>query len=201
MVELMQAVLLPTALGQSLRLVHRLRDFATRRKNQISIVAQVLIELMVFSAALRAGDSLHQISLSSETVAATSTTDGMELLSDAEVRRQTPSPISATGVGVAWVSCAGLHLVTLGLGWSLARLCGVSRPEQIAVAFAGSQKTLPIGIYVANNAVFATAYPFAMFPMLLFHTSQLFLDTAIASRLALRSEKPAASPASFTTAK
>ncbi|HTI50553.1 MAG TPA: bile acid:sodium symporter, partial [Planctomycetaceae bacterium] len=64
-----------------------------------------------------------------------------------------------------------------------------ARAEAAAVAFAGSQKTLPIGIYVSG--LFAAAFPFAMFPMLLYHTSQLFLDTWLASRMAARSDSPA----------
>jgi sodium/bile acid cotransporter 7 len=78
--------------------------------------------------------------------------------------------------------------VGLSAGWWLACATGSPRRDAAAVAFAGSQKTLPIGIYVAG--LFGAAYPFALFPMLLYHTTQLFFDTWLASRLAAREPSP-----------
>ena len=54
------------------------------------------------------------------------------------------------------------------------------------------QKTLPIGIYLATDeSIFGNpgllegqGVPFAVFPMLMYHAWQLFIDTAIADRLA-----------------
>jgi sodium/bile acid cotransporter 7 len=162
MLDLLVAVLLPTAAGQLLRAIPPLGQFATRYKTEISTCAQVLIELMVLTAALRAGDKLHDWLHSAETPQG--------------------SPISVASLLVALVSCAGLHLVVLVTGWWLAGRAGLPVGAQRAVAFAGSQKTLPIGLYIATNPLtFGTTHPFAMFPMLLYHTSQLFLDTAIAS--------------------
>jgi len=178
--ELIQAVLAPTLLGQALRLSGPLKAFASRYKTEISTAAQVLIEVMVFTAALQAGMKLRQLqvpagppAVSGELVAPLAPTDAATVIAE---------PVTLTGVLIALASVAGIHLTVLTVGWFTSRALGFARPEATAVAFAGSQKTLPIGIYVATHAV-AAPYPFAIFPMLLYHTSQLFLDTAIASRL------------------
>ncbi|MEE3284988.1 MAG: bile acid:sodium symporter, partial [Planctomycetota bacterium] len=58
--------------------------------------------------------------------------------------------------------------------------------DRIAVLFGSSQKTLPIGVYLATSPEIGIAAmnPFAVFPMLMFHASQLFVDTIIAGRIA-----------------
>ena len=68
---------------------------------------------------------------------------------------------------------------------ALARACkrrvrSASRwPDSIAVAFAGSQKTLMVGAYVA-----LAVGPLAILPMVAYHAVQLFVDTLIADRWA-----------------
>lgn len=188
MTELMQAVLIPTVLGQLLRIPAKSRQFAVRYKVQIGIAAQVLIELMVFTAALRAGTKLYEMRAPPAQVETGVSISADETGADSGAATQR-EPVTATALVIVLLSCAGVHVGVLATGWFLARRLGIPAPEAAAVAFAGSQKTLPIGLYVATNpATFGVAYPFAMFPMLLFHTSQLFLDTAVASRLAGRHE-------------
>jgi sodium/bile acid cotransporter 7 len=189
--ELVQAVLAPTLLGQALRMVGPLRDFATRYKTEISTAAQVLIEVMVFSAALQAGMKLRQLQVSPGPPAVSGE---LTVPNDPGAPPVGVSePVTLMGVLVALASVAGIHLAVLAVGWFTSRALGIARPEATAVAFAGSQKTLPIGVYVATHAV-AAPYPFAIFPMLLYHTSQLFLDTAIASRLKPPDPPPPAPP-------
>jgi sodium/bile acid cotransporter 7 len=81
----------------------------------------------------------------------------------------------------------------MGIGRSLSRLLGFERGELIAVVFAGSQKTIPIGLLIATDvAMFGDpnllgpgqGVPFAVFPVLMYHASQLFIDTAVADRFA-----------------
>jgi sodium/bile acid cotransporter 7 len=189
--ELVQAVLAPTLLGQALRLAGPLRDFATRYKTEISTAAQVLIEVMVFSAALKAGVKLQQLQVppGPPVVSGELTTP----LDSGDTTAVIAESVTLTGVLVVLASVAGIHLAVLAVGWFTSRALGIARPEATAVAFAGSQKTLPIGLYVASHAV-AAPYPFAIFPMLLYHTSQLFLDTAIASRLKPPDPPPPAPP-------
>jgi sodium/bile acid cotransporter 7 len=170
MVNLLLTVLLPTLVGQGLRLAGQsfaalrpLHEFATYRKQQIGIAAQMLIVAVVFTAALRAGVALH--------------TYGSERV-----------PLLA--VALVWGSCVLAHLAAIFSGLGTARALGLPTDVADAVGFAGSQKTLPIGVYISSLAVFQD-YPFVMLPILLFHASQLFLDTVIASHLAERA-KPAA---------
>jgi sodium/bile acid cotransporter 7 len=166
MVKLLLTVLTPTLAGQGLRLAGQmipvlkpLHEFATYRKQQIAITAQLLIVAVVFTAALRAGMALH--------------THG--------------STLSLISVAVVWGSCVITHMAAITCGLSLSHLLRLPTDVADAVGFAGSQKTLPIGAYIASLDVFKE-FPFVMLPMLLFHASQLFLDTLIAGYLADRAK-------------
>ncbi|MSR57311.1 MAG: hypothetical protein EXS05_06535 [Planctomycetaceae bacterium] len=163
-VDLLVAVLAPTVAGQLLRQPARGHQFAEQHKGSIGVCAQVLIEVLVLTAALRAGTALNEMSTSDAT-----------------------APVTTAGLAGVWISCMAIHLTALAAGWCLARRVGCARAEAAAVAFAGSQKTLPIGLYVAD--LFGSAFPFAMFPMLLYHTSQLFFDTWLASRMAAKASE------------
>lgn len=163
MQELLLTVLVPTVLGQALRQPKRARAFVDRHKAGFSVLAQVLIELTVTTAALRAGQTLRAASLGDDSGTA----------------------VTIGGALIVWACCIAVHLCGLGSGLFLARRLKFAPAECAPVAFAGSQKTLPIGLYIASDpALFGTAFPFALFPMLLYHVSQLFLDTLIAGRLA-----------------
>jgi sodium/bile acid cotransporter 7 len=202
MVELLKTVLVPTLAGQFLRQEARLKAFAVRHKAPISVAAQVLIELMVFTAALKAGMALHAMNSSAPVADAasvgarqfqTTTHDNPRVASNPTRPRGTasaqpatttanPGRITTAALAVVWGSCVALHVAGLAVGWFTARGLGIGRPESIATAFAGSQKTLPIGLMLSVQ--YGGDYPFAMFPMLLYHASQLFLDTIIASQVA-----------------
>ena len=167
MINLLLTVLLPTMAGQGLRLagqffvvLNPLHDFATYRKQQIGIVAQSLIVAVVFTAALRAGVALH-----------THGSDRVPLLA----------------VVVVLGSSLLAHIVALFAGLGTAHALRMPAEVASAVGFAGSQKTLPIGVYISSLAVFEN-YPFVMLPILLFHVSQLFLDTVVASHLSERAK-------------
>ncbi len=152
--RLLMAVLIPGLLGQLLRLFRLAREFAVRRKSHISVVAMGCILLLVFASACDSGQQLR----GSGTV---------------------PN-LSATAL--VWISCIFIHLAAMALAVCVARMTGVSAFDQPAVAFASSQKTLPIGVLLAREP--SADAPFAVFPMLMFHTSQLIIDTAIAHRMA-----------------
>lgn len=178
MLDLVLAVLAPTIVGQLLRQPARLHDFAVRHKSAIGVVAQILIELLVLTAALRAGTAFHQ--MQTATYLATTAVD-----SGAAVSLPSSRPVTLLAFAIVWGSCVSIHLAALAVGGGLARRTGSPRADATAVAFAGSQKTLPIGLYIATDPqLFGAAHPFALFPMLLYHTSQLFFDTWLASRLA-----------------
>ncbi len=93
------------------------------------------------------------------------------------------NPADGAATAVLLASVLALHLGMLWLGWEAGRLCGRTRKERIAIAFSGSQKTLPVGLLVAADpASFGPLFPFAVFPLLVYHIAQLFLDSAIAGR-------------------
>lgn len=158
-------VLGPTVAGQLLRLVPACGAFATRHKVGLGVLAQSLILSLVFFSATRAGERL----------AIAGTGPG------------------AGAVALVWGTCIGLHVAALLVAWWGARLLGIARPEAIGATFAASQKTLPIGILLATDKrIFGNpdllgagvGVPFAIFPILMFHASQLFLDDLIADRFA-----------------
>ncbi len=78
--------------------------------------------------------------------------------------------------------CWGLHLVGIGAGLYGGRLLRMSRPDCIAAAIAGSQKTLPVGLYLFQK-YFQADFPLALAPLVFYHASQMVLDTLIAERL------------------
>lgn len=75
-----------------------------------------------------------------------------------------------------WASCIVLHLAAAGAAWWAGGLFRFAEADRRAIVLAGSQKTLPIGLLVSE----ATGMPFSIVPMLMFHASQLFIDTWIA---------------------
>ena len=94
--------------------------------------------------------------------------------------RQTPLPVRMV-LALAG-ACLGIHLVGWGAGWWAARWgLRTGRPQAAAVAFSSSQKTLPVGLYVANT--FFPTLGLAALPMLVYHLCQLLCDTWIAARL------------------
>ncbi|MEX1231745.1 MAG: bile acid:sodium symporter [Planctomycetaceae bacterium] len=153
--QLFWVVLIPTAIAQSLRLSALCREFALSRKIVMGVAAQLLILTLVGTSACKGGLQLSTFGAGP----------------------------SLSAVLLVWVCCAGIHLAGLLISYSGGRLWKFRLEDRIAVAFAGSQKTLPIGILLATDAaIFGKQFPFAVFPMLMFHATQLFLDTAVADR-------------------
>jgi sodium/bile acid cotransporter 7 len=72
-----------------------------------------------------------------------------------------------------------VHLSLLITGIHSARMLGMNRADSIAVAIAGSQKTLMIGLDIALEFGGLT-----ILPVVAYHVVQLVLDTLIADRLA-----------------
>ncbi len=157
MERLLYVVLVPTLLGQAARMIPVAGRIAVEHKPRIGIIAQGLILVLVFAAAsLKAGPRLG--------------TEGVDL----------------GAVMLVWVCCLGLHLGAMVIGGAGARLMRFTREDRIAVLFGSSQKTLPIGVFLATSTEFGfgEAYPLAVFPMLMFHATQLFVDTIIAGKIA-----------------
>ncbi|MDC0261919.1 bile acid:sodium symporter [Planctomycetaceae bacterium] len=160
--RLVQAVLIPTILGQLLRLIPANTRFATERKIPIGVFAQGMILMLVFTASMKAGLQLAS--------------------GEAE--------IGVAALFLVWVSCLGLHLTGAAVGWWGSGLLKLPLADRKAILFSASQKTLPIGVLLATDlTMFGNAgVPFAIFPMLMYHTTQLVVDTVIAHRLSLVKE-------------
>lgn len=158
--ELVGAVLIPTFLGQLARQIPFTHRIATQQKIVFGVVAQFFILVIVFVAACHAGSQL--------------------LASN--------SGPSTTDVLVLAASCVAVHLAALTVSYWGAKRIGFQREDCIAAAFAGSQKTLPISIFIATSPqMFGNpnlGVPFIALPILIYHASQLFVDTAIADHFA-----------------
>jgi sodium/bile acid cotransporter 7 len=84
--------------------------------------------------------------------------------------------------------CVGLHLAALIAGAWSANLLGFDRGEQVAVAFACSQKTLPVGLYLYET-YFKESHPLAIVPLVCYHVGQLVTDTLIADLFTRRGQQ------------
>ncbi len=165
MERLIYSVIIPTAAGQAIRVVPALAKLADRHKKVFSTCAQVLILSMVLLSSINAGTQLT-----------------VDVLDD-----------KALAFAVVWGSCLLLHVSAMLLAHGGNRVAGFDRADGIAVLFASSQKTLPIGVLLATDATMygnpnfvseGVGIPFAVFPIILYHISQLFFDTLVADRLA-----------------
>jgi sodium/bile acid cotransporter 7 len=155
--DLLVFLILPVALGQSIRSVPILARTAVRWKLVLGVVSQLLI----FSIILKAGVELFD--------------------------RLREGESSEPKLGALWMAallCLGTHLAALAGGFWSSRALRFDRPSQIAVAFACSQKTLPVALVLFDY--FKERYPLAVVPMVLYHLGQLFVDTFIADGLAGR---------------
>jgi len=147
-------LVLPVGVGQLLRAAPVLARTATRYKTPLGVISRLLIVVIMLRAAVEVRD---------------------------QAARET-SQLSAGAVLITLVVCLGTHLLALAGGFWSSRLLGFDRASRIAVAFAGSQKTLPVSLYLFE--VYFRSYPLAVVPMAFYHVGQLILDTFIADLLA-----------------
>ena len=90
------------------------------------------------------------------------------------------------------VICIVMLAIALFLtGWAGRRL-GLSREDQITVAFCGSQKSLASGIPMAQVLFTASTVGIMVLPLMLFHQIQLMTCSVLAQRWAKRTEIPTA---------
>lgn len=153
-IKLIQSALVPILIGQAARWIGPLKRVADKLKTPLGATAQICILLIVFSAALLQGPQL----------------------------RATPmggSLLWATLIAAASVTVLHVLALIIAFWGSIGLNC--TKVDVVAITFAGSQKTLPIGIYIATELL--TDVPFAVYPMLMFHAMQLFVDTLLLERL------------------
>jgi sodium/bile acid cotransporter 7 len=146
-------LVLPVGVGQLLRAPPLLARTATRYRTPLGVISRLLIVVIMLRAAVEVRDRATQ-----ET-----------------------AELTLGSVLIALVVCLGTHLLALTLGFWSSRLLGFDRSSRIAVAFAGSQKTLPVSLYLFD--VYFSSYPLAVVPIAFYHVGQLILDTFIADLL------------------
>ena len=146
--KLLCLVVLPMGLGQLLRLYRPIADWSVRQKQGLGVVAQIGILIVVLIGSIATA-----------------------------IRVKESGGGSVGQIVVVILMTAAIHLAVLAVGMMLARLLGYARESQIAVGFAGSQKTLMVGLSTAMEL------GVSIIPIVAFHTVQLILDTMIADRL------------------
>lgn len=148
--KLGMVVVFPMAVAQIVRLHKSVGTWSTKHKLSLGLAAQGGILSMVLVGAIQAG-----------------------------LRLRAQSPGWGELIALLWMAAVvlGLHLAMFWVGFQIAKSIRLSREDQIAVGFAGSQKTLMIGVTLA------TTLQVSIFPMVAYHILQLLADTSIAERL------------------
>jgi sodium/bile acid cotransporter 7 len=161
-VRLALLVALPIVAGQLLRTFASIRNWARHRKHGLSLYTQLGILSMVFVGAVESGRQIAGLD------------EGL-------------APLAGHIVAMCAL-VAAVHTTAWYLGyWTGGRL-GLSETDRIGVAFAGSQKTLMVGLAIAIDFG-----GLAVLPMVAYHVGQLLIDTVLADRLKSR-QKPTAPP-------
>jgi sodium/bile acid cotransporter 7 len=80
---------------------------------------------------------------------------------------------------VALGFCLGTHAAALAAGYWSGGLAGFSWGDRVAIAFAGSQKTLPVALFLFYD-YFKDKYPLAVVSLAFYHVGQLIVDTFVA---------------------
>jgi sodium/bile acid cotransporter 7 len=99
------------------------------------------------------------------------------------------SQIDALDLARLLVLCAILLAAVLAATWSAARALGFSKPDEIAIVFCGSKKSLASGVPMAGVLFPAATAGLALLPLMLFHQIQLMACAVIAQRYANRADE------------
>ncbi len=149
--KLFLLIVLPIFTAQLLRSIPLVGQWATASKRGLSTFAQIGILTIVFVGAVNGG--LKIASLDNQL-----------------------GPIAGQ-IALMTLLAAVVHTVAWWIGFRTAGRFGMDRGDQLAVAFAGSQKTLMVGLAIALSYGGLT-----VLPMLVFHVEQLLIDTLLAER-------------------
>lgn len=148
-------VVLPMIGAQLLRLHRPFASWATDRKKMLSILAQFGVLSMVVLGSAKAGHELAEL-----------------------------QNISLPNFVPMFLAVACTHALMLAVGFRLGVLLGLERGDCIAVGFAGSQKTLVVGLHLAVTYFGGLA----ILPMVTYHVFQLLFDTVVADKLRVEDE-------------
>ena len=148
-------VVLPMTVAQVLRLYQPVGAWATEHKTPLGVLAQFGVLSMIFLGSIGTGAKLFE--------------NGFD-------------PRAALEIPVAIAAVMSIHIGMFAVGILLARRFAMPRKDQIAVGFAGSQKTLMVGLHVAIDLGVSAI------PIVAYHVGQLLVDTVIADRFRNRLE-------------
>jgi sodium/bile acid cotransporter 7 len=87
------------------------------------------------------------------------------------------------------IICMALLGAVLALTTIAARLLGFSKPDEIAIVFCGSKKSLASGAPIAAALLTPAVAGVAMIPLMIFHQIQLMACAALAQRYARRPDQ------------
>jgi sodium/bile acid cotransporter 7 len=147
-------VVLPMVLAQFTRTYRRWANWATDNKSKLGIAAQCGILTMVFLGSIKVGPEM----------VGENAGHGIALL------------------GIALTMVLFVHIVVFWLGIAIGHWLKLSREDAVAVGFAGSQKTLMIGLLICLDL------EVLVIPIVLYHASQLIVDTLFADYLRTRND-------------
>lgn len=164
-VELIAFVVLPMGIAQATRFLPGVKPFVAKRRSILSVATQCGVLTMVLIGMVQTGQ--HPAG------------DGTASQFAAEQKL-----LDLLAMGFATVA---VHVTALGAGWYGSGALGFRREDRIAVAIAGSQKTLMIGLDLAAT------FGFSILPMITYHAGQLILDTFFVERMVATAPKPPAS--------
>jgi sodium/bile acid cotransporter 7 len=168
--ELILFVVLPMALAQATRFLPGVKPFVASKRTILSVATQCGVLSMVLIGMVQTGQHEGSQSGSGQIVADRTLLDLLAM-------------------GLATVA---VHVSALGAGWYGSGALGFRREDRIAVAIAGSQKTLMIGLDLAAT------FGFSILPMITYHAGQLILDTLFVERLVATASRSAHDPGSVS---
>ncbi len=103
------------------------------------------------------------------------------------------SQIGALDLVRLLILCAILLAAVLGATFFAARALSLSKPDEIAIVFCGSKKSLASGVPMAGVLFPAATAGLALLPLMLFHQIQLMACAVIAQHYAKRADLDAVS--------
>lgn len=74
-----------------------------------------------------------------------------------------------------------LHALILTMNYGISKFIGLDRPSTTAFTIHTSQKTLAVA-YLVWSGYFANSYPLALIPGIVYHLTQMIMDTVVAER-------------------
>jgi sodium/bile acid cotransporter 7 len=148
-VQLAELVVLPIAAAQLARRYRPLAEWAQRYAVALGVVAQCGILTMILLGAIRTGMRLDEQG----------------------------GAVALVDFAAMMLAVLVLHVSMFWLGLALGKMCRCTRADQIAIGFAGSQKTLTVGILMAITL------QASILPMVAYHCLQLIVDTLIADAM------------------